>query len=552
MKYIRYCLLIIIFAVILSGETKAQVSKHSFRLRGLGENLFGFIDDLYSDLHINPAYISRFKKVHIYTNLSNLQSGDNYSVFKQNEQGYVVNPNFPSNMLGGIFKYKKYPIGIFLETSGYNVSTSYEDSGTDYLTTSNGVSNYHFKEFEGDFSAKSLTVFSKIQDWGIMVSYSNGGFSLGLNDKNRDSYFSISDTTGARMVNEQYYSNVEKKIEFPSSKFSLVAGKIFKKINEEYSFSVGFRPEKIKINSENLFSLFNEPFASMDSSDYSKFKDFDLGIVELGVRSIFLNLRYKKTFPNLKSFSQLNYLFNLTRYSLPININSTKVNQQDSLVVSGILPENIKDREESTVKSDGSAVVYKLMIGVGGERYFDDLRSMAAAGVKLFYLWGDVNLTQQPAEINETYYKTTDDPVNDIKYKNVISDERIIRTKGSGSALMISIPFGLETKIHDKFTLRFGASSWIPISFKGDWEIDTEDKPDSLVSSTSEDVTFHPEEIVPMFENRVAKAKGNFINLTTYHFGANYKISESIDIDLLHFARLTELDTWWLSINLKF
>lgn len=552
MKYIRYWFIIILFVFSLTGEVTGQVSKHSFRLRGLGENLFGFVDDLYSDLHINPAYITRFQKTHVFTNLSNLQSGDNYSIFEQSSEGYAVNPTFPSNMLGGIFKYKNYPIGLFLETSGYNMSTFYEETDTDYYDLKTGVNKYHYKKFNGDFSARSLTLFTKFQDWGIMFGYSHGGFGIKMIDRNRNSYFTIPDTANVRVVGEQDYQNTEKEVELPSSKISFVVGKIFKKTNTELSISGGFRPEKIRINSDDIFSTFNQPISVMDSTDYSKFKDFDLGIVELGVKSMFINLRYKKTFPGLKSFSQLNYLFNFTRYSLPIKINSHESVRQDSLVPNGIIPTKVIKNENTEIKSEGSAVIYKLMVGIGGEKYFDNLNSMAAMGIKFYYLWGDVDFNQNPGETLFDYSRITDDPVNDINYTNKISDEKYIKTNGKGSAAMLTIPVGLETKLHKKFTIRFGASTWLPLKFSGTWDIKTEDNADSLMSSTLEDFEYEPETILPESKNKVAKSKGSFINLTTYHFGATYQVSESISIDLLHFARLTELNTWWLSVNLKF
>ena len=43
-----------------------------------------------------------------------------------------------------------------------------------------------------------------------------------------------------------------------------------------------------------------------------------------------------------------------------------------------------------------------------------------------------------------------------------------------------------------------------------------------------------------------------FASILSYSFGAEYKINQSVSIDFLHFARLTDLRTWLLSVNLRF
>ena len=51
--------LIIVFAFMNTAD--AQGDKFSFRMRGIGQGLYGFVDDLYSDLSFNPSFINFIK-----------------------------------------------------------------------------------------------------------------------------------------------------------------------------------------------------------------------------------------------------------------------------------------------------------------------------------------------------------------------------------------------------------------------------------------------------------------------------------------------------------
>jgi hypothetical protein len=117
---------------------------------------------------------------------------------------------------------------------------------------------------------------------------------------------------------------------------------------------------------------------------------------------------------------------------------------------------------------------------------------------------------------------------------------------------MISIPIGLEMNLTKNFTFRLGANASIPLSFDGSWKRTITDSTNTLISSSGSGPTI-PSEEKPMFtDEKISNLKGKLINLTTYYFGASYKISNSINIDFLNFADVTNLKTWWLSVVFKY
>jgi hypothetical protein len=44
----------------------ADIGETSFRMRGMGPNLIGFVNDEYTNLFYNPAYIHHFEGLKVY------------------------------------------------------------------------------------------------------------------------------------------------------------------------------------------------------------------------------------------------------------------------------------------------------------------------------------------------------------------------------------------------------------------------------------------------------------------------------------------------------
>ncbi|MCP4727849.1 MAG: hypothetical protein GY863_22615 [bacterium] len=553
----RFVFILILFQILylsLITNTYAQGDKYSFRLRGLGEGLHGFVDDLYSDLSLNPAYINRFEGNWLYTNLSNLQGKNEASLFGQEATLLQPTDIYPSNLIGTITNKFELPIGIFWENSGYDLTAS--DLTDDENFTSLATGNF-MSEMRGlgtDFTSRSISLMSFYRDYGISVSFHKFGFGMEIENRDINGAFAV-DTLGTKVNTAYDEKHLRRNFDFSNTFIGFSIGRVIKKENSEISIAVGRSPEKLKFNAGEVFELFKEPFFGGGEGDFSEFEDKDLGYMELGLRSMYLHLRRKTIKSTLDMIQINNYMLNFTQYSMPFNIDAVERTVNDSLAVIGANRKRILNTTNGIKNADGSLGVNRIELGAGLERHFDNFKSMFAIGVKADYFWGDLDYEFKRGkmrDVNQVTVEIGDPAEEDASYERLISDRRSETTKGKVSAALISIPVGFETKITDKFTIRAGARSVIPVIFDTEWETKIVDDTDELLQTDEDVTTFTPSDGFKDVSVNKIEIDAKSLNLNSYHFGASYKLNEMINIDLLHFAKITELDTWWLSIVIKY
>lgn len=550
-----YFLLVFIFLLLFNADAAAQEDKYSFRLRGMGQGLLGIVDDLYSDLSLNPAFIHRYKGNRLYTNLSNLQGGRDAQIFDQQLTTIRNTDIYPNNLIGTVFERAGTPFGIFLETRGYNIKVEDIDDDEQFLTLTNGMLSRRRQILDTNNALKSISFIGLVRDFGVALSIHRNDFTLQLEDENISSTFTVNDTTGMR-ENTAYLKNAaQQTFEFPNSMIAFSIGRISKKDNKEISWAIGRRPERMAFNSNEILSLFKEPFLNEIAERFDILENQDTGFIEMGLRSLYFNARLKKIYPSLTDLQQISYLFNFSRYSLPFNIKTVESTLHDSLDVAGAMRKRLTLTSEGISRAEGDGTINRIEMGAGIERHFNDLNTMIAFGAKLDHIWGDMDISFEPARIQRNLNIKVEigDPAEEAdSYNRVISDnkEGFIKSKMNGTFL--SFPVGLETKLSEKFTLRFGARSVFSLKFKTEWESSKTDMPDELLQTSEDQTTFVPEDPLAHETVSVKKIDGRSLNYNSYHFGASYRINDALTIDLLHFSKLTELDTWWLSIVLKY
>jgi len=231
-----------------------------------------------------------------------------------------------------------------------------------------------------------------------------------------------------------------------------------------------------------------------------------------------------------------------------VKLEATEISTGDTLIQSGGTEVVRNTRITTTSRGDGSGTINRLILGYGKERHFDGLKSMLALGAKVTILWGSMDYTQGPSTQKDKL-TVTDEGTLITDTTSTYLDNRVFKSSGKANGLLLSLPVGLETKLSEKLTLRIGANTWIPLKFSGEWKKDTEDLPDTMADTAQ---VFTPAVIVPSGESVMSKLKAKILNMTTYYFGASYDITNNIRIDFLHFADLTRIDTWWMSLKLKY
>jgi len=534
--------LIVLF--LFYGTALAGGDKYSFRMRGLGTNLYGLISDLYSDIYFNPAYLSRFMGTTIYTNLSSLQGRDKISLFGDEFSVRNSKDLFPSNLYGAVTTVWGKMMGIFYESSGYDVSMTDETIRDEYSSAIQGVRNKNSLEINGDFSTRNITIMGMVKGWGYIVSWNKYGFDVGYKDEEMSSEFTVSDTSSNKVFSNYERTVLERKMKFPGPRLGFSFGKVFKGVDNEVSFSAGMRPERINFNAQNVFSVFKEPFFG-GTGNFEEIEEDDFGFMEVGLRSYFVNLRYKKIEPGLATFNETNYLVSYNRHRLPIEVEATEISSGDTLTQTDVLRST---KTVSTSIGSGTGSINRLIFGYGKEKHFDGLKSMLALGAKLTVLWGSMDYEQGPSTKKNTN-TIIDEGTSVLDTTDTFLDNRVFRSEGEAKGVLLSLPIGVETQIGEKFTLRMGANTWIPLSFSGKWRKDERDLPDTMADTAQ---TYTPDVTVPSEKSEAADLKAKILNMTTYYFGASFDMTQNIRIDLLHFANLTRLDTWWLSVILKY
>ena len=84
---------------------------------------------------------------------------------------------------------------------------------------------------------------------------------------------------------------------------------------------------------------------------------------------------------------------------------------------------------------------------------------------------------------------------------------------------------------------------------KGGWDDKWEDSieyTEGVLEGNQDTIEGDPHDIEETYDARL------LASMVSYSFGAGYQVNDSISIDLLHFAKLTDLSTWFFSVTIGF
>ncbi len=535
----------------------AQDDKYSFRLRGMGTGLHGFIDDLYSDLSLNPAYIQRYQGNWLYTNLSNLQGGKDESVFGEQTSLLENSDIIPNNLIGNITNRFGSPFGIFVETRGRNLTSDNLTVNEQFNTATSGTVSRSFQMFDTDNSSQSFSFIGMVHGIGLGFSVHRNESKLKFEDENTANSFVVlnPDTEPVRSNTASITETTTRSFKFPNSSVGLSVGKIFREDNREISLSAGLRPERMAFNGNEVLSLLKDSFLSGIADKFDILDNQDIGFLEMGLKSTYAGIRLTNIHPSVTQLQQNSYLINYTRYTLPFDVETVEKSVSDSLDVSGVNRKNVISTKNGVSLANGDGILNRVEVGAGVERHFNELNTLFGIGVKVDYIWGDFDIDFNPGRIQENLDINVeiDDPAAESEsFQRIISDNKKGTVKNNISGAFVSFPIGIETRIKDKLTLRVGARSIIPINFNSELISEEIDDTDELIETTEDITTFVPEDGFGSTTSTTINEDGKTLNSTSYHFGASYQFNDALTVDLLHFSKLTELDTWWLSVVLKY
>lgn len=529
----------VVLGLILMVSLASAFVPISMRMRGLNPSLVGIVDDEYSDLFYNPAFINKIEGTRIYSNLSNVQ-GEGEDMFFS---GYDYYPERYANLLGGITSYNDMKLGAMIELSGGNLEV--QENGHAKEIDGNEIHldsmNYNYQYNETD---NWLHLF-----WGKPLSSLNIGVWFGphwINYEERENYQEKGFYYRNDSLINYYYEGSEYYYQGKTFAYPFMVGVMKGSDENELSanFTFGFDRTgtggpvnelegEILHNLNQNLSVINEDFHKWESK------------YEQGGYFLALNGRSKKRCET----HSLSFLAGISMVNQPIKSTYLDTTYELFSPVSGL-----KEIEISRAYSSGEGPMkyFTLSLGVGVEKYFDMMnkKTLFAIGLLPAYNNGTTTMKIKPTQIHNYYYNNL---VDTLEYTTDINAIQELEVKTKFGGLSLSVPLGLETYLTDRFVFRLGVTHDLTLMFKNSFESNFADYGDSItyhqtLPNDTTIITRLTEDYHEYYKNEI---KSKLSNSTQYYYGAGYKINDNIELNFTNFARLTNLQAWLLGINIK-
>jgi hypothetical protein len=534
---------IAVLCVLLTATIAMAIVPVSMRMRGLNPGLVGIVDDEYSDLFFNPAFINHIDGNRVYTNLSNIHNYGQDMIF---DPDYA--PDLYYNLLGGVTSCHNMKVGGILETGGYNSVMTDNEYTTDITGNSTYVDSTTDVTVDKNLStAFDLFLGKRISNYDVGLFIAPQGVNYEQSEKTSDNtYYYVNDTLNEFDHSSEDVISSEKKFMVP-----VMVGMITGEPSNEYSAALSFAFDRgnsvlpvdiltsdVTDEIQNILQSHNESFEKMQQKEKLTGSYFNL------------NGRNKRRYED-HSFS---FLGSISYAHEPITESAIDSVYDISMPMSG---EKTEYTAFATQTAKGSMNYLDIALGVGAEKHFDAMNTenMFAIGVIPSFFTGAEKLTVSPIDTNVIFWSNNISR-DTFAYTMFGTNGEFYNIKECFSGLGISVPMGLETHITDKLVLRLGATEDFMLKTKDHYEV-------SLADSGWKNVYTQTEPFDTIITNQepsgeldsytgISENKTSFANSTSYYYGLGYKISDNIELNFINYAQLTDLRTWVLGVNIKF
>ena len=532
-------IVLMLLCVLLTATIASAIVPVSVRMRGLGPSLVGIVDDEYSDLFFNPAFINKIDGNRVYTNLSNVHNFGEDLIFSD-----MYSPDMYYNLLGGITECCQSKVGALIEMSGADMLITEEE---------------YTQEIDGnDTYIDSIKTETKMK-------YTDNSFNLFLGKKFGN--FHIGVWVGPEMMAmEQNEKDIEKNYHFRND--SLIGYNFSQEeMNNQaktnaYPFMIGAitgEPEnEISVNFAYGFDRVNgiapvnfitsELNHELDSTLTSIDRSFDNTEEKTEQSGYFLafNGRNKRRFED----HSLVYLAGLTYSNRPNTYNSFDTTCDFYSPSSGY---HQLTSTTTTQEGEGPTKYIALALGIGTEKYFDALNtnSLFAIGFIPSYFGGSTTITMRPEQTHiyaydNYYYSDT------LEYTVDETSNETTEIKNTFGGFTFTIPAGLETNLTNRLVLRLGVTQDIMLKVKDCTEQTLTDGgwTEHYVSGSFDTTYAEPADELDSHYTKI-ESKTSIANSTTYHYGLGFKVNDNIELNFLNYSDLTNLMNWVLGVNIK-
>ena len=517
---ITLCMTFMTLLMVLIGTifgTALAVDQTSMRLNSMTAELANILYDEYTDIHNFSTSLLDVDGVRLYTEQSNILGGDRRpNAFNEstNSIGFI----------GDLFGFK---LGVYYEqTRAQDASNSEkesvikeaDESVTKSLTKTNKTNKENYT-VSSILLAKSL---SEITDLGIKL-----GAQLEDNSYN----YSRDITTSNSQSDDKTLDTLERD-EVDKNNILLLGVDLRTGIGSGVlSYGLEVRPiirqDELLINNEGTgWSSKTETSASFMSPALMFKAKYEVPVLLFGKSAVI------RTGGNLQRLS--------------VNYDET----QTTTVVPEL--EDVHYTETRNSKENRSERETGYQFYIGSETQVNR-HTVLGFGIKLNTLTREIVRTvkEQETEISLVRKNAGEVDKNNSYLETAVVTPKEIVTDAAAN-LSLVIPFGLETKLTDSFTLRLGAASTFynkTISRK--------------VTETGETVTERVRKYDNGDEQIMEEKTGvqqaidvdetvHIRNTTELNFGFGYEINENISLDFRTAGDFTNLNNLRLSLNVKF
>ncbi|MEO0091345.1 MAG: hypothetical protein ABIK61_01350 [candidate division WOR-3 bacterium] len=533
----------VILSVLLTATIALAIVPVSMRMRGLGPDLVGIVDDEYSDLFFNPAYINHIEGTNVYTNLSGINS----------EPAYVFDPSYaPSmyyNLIGGITTIRNIKCGALFETGGWNFTLTNDLDSIERVGVATIIDSTKTEIVDNYINnTLNLILGKKVSqyDLGLMIAPQK------INDEfiNRTTaiHYQYSHDT---MLNYNYTQN-ELKSKTNVFALPLLAGIIIGEPENEMAFCFSFGYDKTKgVVPNNFMNSSLQSFVSQSLT--SLLKNFNEVVEKQESSGVFLALNGRNK--RRTDEHSMSILGEIAYSHQPVKGTMTDTTYSLSTQTSG---QKTEISELVTKKFDGKLNYFRIALGIGGEKKFEafDMHNIFAIGLLPSYFTSNLKVKAEPEFKTKYYYQNVPDT---SEYIEEINNGEYYDIKNCTGGLSLKIPAGLETFLTNRLVLRLGVTQEITLTLKDCSEMILTDKGetykrDVLCSQNPlfrDTIITEPQDELDSWNSK-SESKIKMSNATTYHYGLGFKVNDNIELNFLNFAQLTDLRRWQLGVNIKF
>lgn len=536
------CLLTTLFAPVPASA----LEPNSFRIRGLGKGLSWLIDDEVTDLFRNPASLRRTTGLRLFTTLSNLQgSGDARFLSAADERRVDL---FSPVTLGGTWS-GEGPVAFGLiaeyQRSSFDLTLRDDDWSSGFAGLGSNRDEFTFtrgKVHRVSVMAPLAIEVSEDLTFGVRLSYEDfgGAFTVGERTSDFDGPSATTPiATGHLSVSEDSYS-----FERPRGVGAQVGVQI-ERSGADIDVVGGYYPAQFQVGLSEVDALIGS--SALGHSVANIAQTFDPGALSVHVPALQIHQR--------------------ARWELSEKVGATLVTGvRAARAISAVehqdrserVAANLTTGERSTVveteneRVDMGIALIEVPIRVGLQ--FDLAgRGIFALGLNARFYGLDIEAVVQPRTSETTYGYEGIDHGHPVRVREAFTDNDYTIADGQIWLGVASVPVAVELSLVEWLTLRLGAETFFPFGGGGEFELADVDQPDHSEVTMSDGTTAALDtDASTQTSPRRANLDAFASTVTLYTAGLGFRVGESITLDALSFANLTDLSQWKIGVGFTY